>query len=45
MKNKKVISESNRNKFIAKSVFDYSWFDDIEYDPKKGISFTMTGLI
>ena len=31
-----LIPESNRNKCIAKSVFDYSWLENIEYDTRKG---------
>ncbi len=42
---KKFIKDSDRNKYIAKSIFDYSWFDDVEYDPKKGIFFIAGGLI
>jgi len=42
---KQFIPESPRNKYIAKSVFDYSWFEDIEYDQKKGIFFIAGGLI
>jgi O-methyltransferase involved in polyketide biosynthesis len=42
---KKFIPESPRNKFIAKSVFDYSWFEDIEYHQKKRIFFIAGGLI
>jgi O-methyltransferase involved in polyketide biosynthesis len=30
----KFINESKRNKFIAKSMFDYSWMDDITEDGK-----------
>ncbi|MFX0174696.1 MAG: class I SAM-dependent methyltransferase [Candidatus Hodarchaeota archaeon] len=42
---KQFIHESSRNIFIAKSVLDYSWFDDIEFDQKKGIFFIAGGLI
>jgi O-methyltransferase involved in polyketide biosynthesis len=42
---KQFISESSRNKFIAKSVFNYSWFEDIEFVQEKGIFFIAGGLI
>lgn len=42
---KQFISESSRNKFIAKSVFDYSWFEDIEFVQEKGIFFIAGGLV
>ena len=42
---KRFISESNRNKFIAKPALDFSWFDDVEFDPEKGIFFMAGGLI
>jgi len=41
---KKLIKESNRVKFIAKSVFDFSWFDEIEFNHEEGILFVAGGL-
>lgn len=42
---KRFLSETPRNKFIAKSVFDYTWFRDIDYNQKDGIFFIAGGLI
>jgi O-methyltransferase involved in polyketide biosynthesis len=41
---KTFIKENNKLKFIAKSVLDYSWFDLINYDSKKGIMFIASGI-
>jgi len=42
---KTLLSESERNKFISKSVLDYSWFDEIEYDLNNGIFFIAGGFV
>lgn len=46
---KKFIENQTRNIYIAKSLFDYTWFDDIQFDAetiaKKGIFFFAAGLI
>ncbi|MHA2283809.1 MAG: class I SAM-dependent methyltransferase [Promethearchaeota archaeon] len=42
---KKFLSESERNNFIAKSAFDVSWFDDIEFTKEDGIFFITGGFI
>ncbi len=42
---RKFITETSRNKFIAKSAFDYSWFDNIEFSQEKGIFFIAGGFI
>jgi len=42
---KQFIPESPRSKYIAKSVLDYSWFDDIEFHADKGIFFIAGGFI
>jgi O-methyltransferase involved in polyketide biosynthesis len=42
---KQLISEDTRNRFIPKSIFDASWYEDIEYTPEKGILFFAAGLI
>lgn len=42
---KKFLSESPRNKFIAKSAFDISWFDQIEFKKEDGIFFILGGFI
>lgn len=41
---KKLIPETSRSECIAKSVFDTSWFDDVEYKEEKGIYFLAGGL-
>ena len=41
---RKFIQETSRNRFIAKSTFDQSWFDDIEFQPEKGIFLIAGGL-
>ncbi|MFX1274603.1 MAG: class I SAM-dependent methyltransferase [Promethearchaeota archaeon] len=40
----KLIPETKRSFCISKSMFDYSWFDDIEYDKKNGIFFFAAGV-
>jgi len=42
---KQFIPESPRSKYIAKSVLDYSWFDDVEFHADKGIFFIAGGFI
>ena len=42
---KKFITESPRNMYIAKSILDHSWFDDLKFNKDKGIFFIGGGLI
>jgi O-methyltransferase involved in polyketide biosynthesis len=42
---RKYIQESTRCKFISKSALDYSWFDDIDYNPDLGIFIIAGGFI
>ncbi len=39
-----IIKESPRSKCIPKSVFDLSWFDDIDFEPSRGAFFVAGGL-
>jgi O-methyltransferase involved in polyketide biosynthesis len=41
---KKIIPEGDRNRCIAKSVFDYSWFDDIRFHEEDGILLIAGGV-
>jgi O-methyltransferase involved in polyketide biosynthesis len=41
---KKIIPEKPRSIYIAKSVFDYSWFEDIRFDVNDGILFVAGGV-
>jgi len=41
---KTFIPESPRSTYISKSVFDYSWFDDIEFESDRGIFFFAAGV-
>ena len=41
---KKLIPETPRCEYIAKSAFDVSWFDDVEYEEEKGIYFIAGGI-
>ncbi|MFX0093740.1 MAG: class I SAM-dependent methyltransferase, partial [Candidatus Hodarchaeota archaeon] len=41
---KELLPDSSRNKCISGSVFDYEWFDEIEFEPEKGIFFFAGGL-
>ncbi len=41
---KKLIPQNERIKFIGKSVFDYSWLDDID-TPQDGIIFVAEGIL
>ena len=38
------IPETERSTCIARSVFDYSWFDEVEFEQEKGIFFLAGGL-
>jgi O-methyltransferase involved in polyketide biosynthesis len=38
------LPESSRNKCIARSVFDYAWFDEVAFRQDKGIFFIAGGL-
>jgi len=42
---KRLLPESERNIYIPKSALDYSWFKDIEYEPKKGTFFIAGGFV
>ncbi|MFX1329520.1 MAG: class I SAM-dependent methyltransferase [Promethearchaeota archaeon] len=42
---RKCLPESNRSSYISKSALDYSWFDDIEFTPEKGIFIIAGGFI
>ncbi len=39
------IKENVRNRFIAKSMFDYRWFNEVDYTPEKGILFVASGVL
>ncbi|MGL5437673.1 MAG: citrate lyase holo-[acyl-carrier protein] synthase [Lachnospiraceae bacterium] len=39
-----LVDRPERTHCIAKSVFDYSWFDDISYDPGKGLMLIAAGV-
>lgn len=41
---KTLIPETERSRCIAKSAFDTSWFDDVAFDPAKGILFLACGV-
>jgi O-methyltransferase involved in polyketide biosynthesis len=41
---KKLIPETSRSRCIAKSAFDVSWFDDVDYEEEKGIYFIAGGF-
>lgn len=41
---KKFISDSARNLFISKSVFDHEWIDMIRYEPREGIFMFAAGV-
>ncbi|MDR1537572.1 MAG: class I SAM-dependent methyltransferase [Clostridiales bacterium] len=38
------LGKGERGAYIAKSVFDYSWMDDIAFEKEKGIMFLAAGL-
>jgi O-methyltransferase involved in polyketide biosynthesis len=42
---KQFISDSPRSKSIPKSMLDYSWFGELDFDPQNGIFFFAAGLI
>ena len=39
------ITEPSRCKNISKSVFDYSWMEDVEFSPENGIIFFAGGIV
>jgi len=41
---KRLIPETTRSRCIAKSAFDVSWFDDLDYEEEKGIYFIAGGI-
>ena len=41
---KQLVDEPERSYCIAKSVFDYSWFDDIQYKKDKGLLLVAAGV-
>ena len=41
----KLIISSPNSKNIAKSIFDYSWFDDVELDKENGVLILAAGLL
>jgi O-methyltransferase involved in polyketide biosynthesis len=42
---KRYLNETSRNNYIQKSVFDYTWCDEIKYNPQDGIFFITGGFI
>jgi len=42
---KKLIPDTDRNKTLAKSAFDYDWFNEIEFEIGKGIFFIAGGFV
>jgi len=42
---KSLIPDTPRNKTIAKSVFDFTWFDEIQFEESKGIFLIAGGFI
>lgn len=42
---RKFIKETDRNKFISRSMFDYAWFDEVNYTPENGILFVASGVL
>jgi O-methyltransferase involved in polyketide biosynthesis len=42
---KNFIPETDRRKYIAKSVFDYSWFDDVTFSKENTILFIAGGVL
>jgi len=40
----KLISPTGNSRNVAKSIFDYSWFDDVEFDREKGVLIFAAGL-
>lgn len=41
----KLISPVSNSKNISKSIFDYSWFNDVEFDAQKGVLILAAGLL
>lgn len=41
---KPLIPETDRSRYISKSMLDYSWFDDVVFNPENGIFFIAAGL-
>lgn len=41
----KLISPTPNSKNIAKSIFDYSWFDEVEFNAEKGVLIFAAGLL
>jgi O-methyltransferase involved in polyketide biosynthesis len=39
-----LLGKNERSVYIAKSVFDYGWMDDIEFEKEKGVIFIAAGL-
>jgi O-methyltransferase involved in polyketide biosynthesis len=42
---KRYLPETSRNIYIQKSAFDYTWFDEIKFNPQKGICIIAGGFI
>jgi O-methyltransferase involved in polyketide biosynthesis len=42
---KKYIPESDRCTYISKSALDYSWFEEVDFDPEEGIFIILGGFI
>ncbi len=41
----KLITPAPNSKNIAKSIFDYSWFNDVEFDAERGVLILAAGLL
>ena len=41
----KLLSPVSNSKNIAKSIFDYNWFDDVEFNAEKGVLIFAAGLL
>jgi O-methyltransferase involved in polyketide biosynthesis len=39
-----LISPGPHSKHVAKSIFDYSWFEDVEFDEQRGVLILAAGL-
>lgn len=42
---KKIVPETERRKYISKSIFDYSWFDEIHFSKENNILFMAAGVL
>lgn len=42
---KQFLPETQRNKYMAQSAFDFSWMDEIKFEPEKGAFFLSGGFI